>query len=124
MKIASLVSRYLLGFMYVVLGLNGFLGFIPLPPFQGNPADFMKILFETKFLFVVKGIEILGGLMLLSNQFARLSAVILMPITVNILLFHLLIEQGNPIMSLVMLTMNVLILFGYYEDLKVVLKQN
>jgi putative oxidoreductase len=124
MKIASLVSRYLLGFMYLVLGLNGFLGFIPLPAFQGNPADFMKILFVTKFLHVVKAIEIVCGLMLLSNQFARLSAVILMPITVNILLFHLLIEQGNPIMSLVMLVMNVLILLGYYEDLKVVLKQN
>lgn len=124
MKIASLISRYLLGFMYVVLGLNGFLGFIPLPAFTGNPADFMRIISATGFLHFVKGLEVVAGLTLLSGQFARLGAIVLMPITINILLFHLLIERGNPVMGLVMLAMNTLILLGYYEDLKGALKQS
>ena len=32
MKIASIIARYLLGLMFTVFGLNGFLNFIPQPP--------------------------------------------------------------------------------------------
>ncbi len=124
MKIASLVSRYLLGFVYVVFGLNGFLNFIPLPAFTGNPAEFMKVIYSTGFLHFVKGLEIVAGLTLLSNQFARLGAIILMPISINVLLFHAVIEAGNPVMGLVLVALNTLILVGYYEDFKGILKQN
>ena len=32
MKIASTIARYLLAFVFIVFGLNGFLHFIPQPP--------------------------------------------------------------------------------------------
>jgi hypothetical protein len=32
MKIISLIARYLLGFMFTVIGINGFFHFIPEPP--------------------------------------------------------------------------------------------
>ena len=41
MKIAALVARYLLGFIFLVFGLNGFLHFIPMPPPSGVAGDFM-----------------------------------------------------------------------------------
>ena len=32
MKTASVIARYLSGLIFLVMGLNGFLNFIPLPP--------------------------------------------------------------------------------------------
>jgi putative oxidoreductase len=32
MRIASVIARYLAGVIFLVMGLNGFLHFIPLPP--------------------------------------------------------------------------------------------
>jgi hypothetical protein len=32
MRTASVIARYLVGVIFLVMGLNGFLNFIPLPP--------------------------------------------------------------------------------------------
>ena len=36
MRTASVIARYLAGAIFLVMGLNGFLNFIPLPP-PGSP---------------------------------------------------------------------------------------
>ena len=36
MKLASTIARYLLGLVYLIFGLNGFLHFIPTPPPPGT----------------------------------------------------------------------------------------
>ena len=35
MRIASVIARYLAGVIFLVMGLNSFLHFIPLPPPEG-----------------------------------------------------------------------------------------
>ena len=39
MKIAAMIARYLLGLVFFVFGLNGFLHFIPAPPPSGIAAS-------------------------------------------------------------------------------------
>jgi hypothetical protein len=50
MKIASTIARYLLGFIFLTFGLNGFLHFIPMPPPTGVAAQFFGALFVSRFL--------------------------------------------------------------------------
>lgn len=117
MKKIEIVVRYLLALVYLVFGLNYFLHFIPMPPMSGTPGTYMGILFTSNYLLIVKILEVSAGVLLALNLYTRLAALILLPISVNILLFHVLIA-GNPAMSIVILLLNVALLYFYAEDLK------
>jgi putative oxidoreductase len=67
MKITSIVARYLLGLMFTVFGLNGFLNFIHQPP-PANPVavQFLVAVSESHFAAFFFALQVLGGLLLLS----------------------------------------------------------
>ena len=94
MKILTNVSRSLLGFIFLVFGLNGFLHFIPMPPPSGVAGQFLGAMFVTNYLLVVSGLQVISGALLLINRYVPLGLTILGPIIVNILLFHALM---NPV---------------------------
>ena len=74
MKTATLIARILLGLMFVVFGLNGFLHFIPMPPPPKGPAgEFAGALFSTGYLNVVMALQLVGGLLVLSGRFLPLG---------------------------------------------------
>ena len=88
MKIASTIARYLLGFIFLVFGLNGFLHFIPMPPPSGLAGQFMGALFVSHFLVVVFLLQLIPAILLLINRYVPLALVLLGPVIVNIVLFH------------------------------------
>src|SRR5260370_1607722 len=88
MKILTHISRFLLGFIFLVFGLNGFLHFIPMPPPSGVAGQFLGAMFVSKYLLVVSGLQVISGALLLINRYVPLALTILGPIIVNILLFH------------------------------------
>jgi uncharacterized membrane protein YphA (DoxX/SURF4 family) len=97
MKIAVLVARILLGLMFVVFGLNGFLNFLHLPMPPGAAGQYMGVLFVSHYLAVVFLLEVVGGALLLSGRFIPLALVLLGPVVFNILLFHtFLFPAGFP----------------------------
>ena len=95
MKILTNVSRFLLGFIFLVFGLNGFLHFIPMPPPSGVAAQFLGSMFVTKYLLFVFAIQLIGGVLLLINCYVPIALTILGPIIVNILLFHGLMNRDG-----------------------------
>ena len=88
MKIAALISRILLGLLFTVFGLNGFLHFIPMQPPAGLAGQYMGALFVSHYLVVVFLLQLIGGVLLLVNRFVPLALLLLGPVLVNILLFH------------------------------------
>jgi putative oxidoreductase len=88
MKIFVLISRLLLGLIFLVFGLNGFLHFIPAPMPAGIGGQYVGALFVSHYLTVVFALEIVAGALLLADRFVRVALVILAPILVNIVLFH------------------------------------
>ena len=88
MKILTNISRFLLGFIFLVFGLNGFLHFIPMPPPSGVAGQFLGAMFVSKYLLFVSGLQVISGALLLINRYVPLALTILGPIIVNILLFH------------------------------------
>ena len=84
------IARLLLGFYFVVFGLNGFLQFIPPMP-MGIAADHaFKAIFMPSYQFpLVKGLEVICGLSLLANRYTALALIILAVISVQIVLFHI-----------------------------------
>lgn len=94
MKIASLVARLLLGVIFVVFGLNGFLHFIKAPMPTGVAGQFAGALFTTKYYVVIFGVQLIAGILFLANRYVTLALVLIGPVIVNILCFHTLI--GAP----------------------------
>jgi putative oxidoreductase len=75
MKIVSVIARYLLGLMFTVFGLNGFLNFIHQPP-PTNPLaiQFFVSVGASHFAAFFFAAQLIGGLLLLSGFFVPLGA--------------------------------------------------
>jgi len=95
MKIAVLVARILLGLIFLFFGLNGFFNFLhaPIPP--GPVGQFMALLGPTIHMHFVFLVQIVGGVLLLSGQFIPLALILLGPVIVNILLFHIALQPSG-----------------------------
>lgn len=94
MKIAVLIARILLGLIFVFFGLNAFFNFLHAPVPSGLAGQFIGALFASHFYVVPFGFQIIGGLLLLIGRYIPLALVILAPILVNILTFHLTMAPG------------------------------
>src|SRR4051812_26276512 len=107
-------ARFLLGAVFVVFGLNGFLHFLPMPPMSGPPADFFGALFATGYMLpLVKGTEVLMGALLLSNRFVPLALTILAPIIVNIVGFHLFLAPSGMALPVLVLALELFLAWSY-----------
>jgi putative oxidoreductase len=95
MKAFTTISRYLLGLIFLVFGLNGFLHFIPMPPPTGTAAQFAGALFVSHYLSVVMLVQVVAGILLLINRFVPVALTLLGPVIVNIFLFHALMDPGG-----------------------------
>ena len=103
MKIAALISRILLGLVFVVFGLNGFLNFIKGPLPSGVAGQFLGALMQSHFVFVLSAVELAGGALLLANRYVPLALVLLGPVIVNIFFYHLLMDRSGLIIAIVVI---------------------
>jgi uncharacterized membrane protein YphA (DoxX/SURF4 family) len=89
MRIIALLVRLLLGLVFLVFGLNGFLNFIHGPMPGGTAGVFLGALISSHFIYLIAGTQLLSGILLLLNRFVPLAVVLLAALLANILTFHL-----------------------------------
>jgi putative oxidoreductase len=82
MKYAFVIARVLLGLVFTVFGLNGFLHFFQNPPVPGLAGQFMGALLGSHYYVIAFGTELIGG-------------ALLGPVIVNILSFHMFLDSEN-----------------------------
>ena len=123
MKKAQLVIRILLGLIVLIFGLNKFLQFMPTPPMPEPAGEFMGALVATGYLMVVVAmVEIITGIMLLTNRFQPLALVLLFPVLLNAFLFHLFLAPAGIGGALVASAMNIFLFFANKESYNSILK--
>jgi len=122
MKIVSVIARYLLGLMFTVFGLNGFLHFIHQPP-PANPLalQFFTAVSASHFAAFFFAIQVLGGLLLLSGFFVPLALTLLAAELYNILAFHLTMAPESIAPALVACVLWVLVFLQYRNSFNDVL---
>src|SRR2546428_1196347 len=101
MKTASVIARYLAGVIFLVMGLNGFLHFIPFPPPPGVAGQFMGALYVSHYLWAIFAFQVIAGALLLVNRYVPLAVAMLAPVIVNILCFHALMAPSGLPLALV-----------------------
>ena len=112
MKIVTLIARILLGLIFVVFGLNGFLNFLSMGPMPtGLAGQFIGALVLSHYYWVVAALQIAAGALLLVNRFVPLALVLLGPVIVNIICYHVFL---NPIGAAPAVVVTVLWLTVFY----------
>ena len=90
MKGLLILLRLVLGSIFFVYGLDGFLHFMPSKTVSDQAGTFISALINSGYLWtLLKAAETVGGFLLLTNLYVPLALVILAPIVVNIFCFHL-----------------------------------
>jgi uncharacterized membrane protein YphA (DoxX/SURF4 family) len=103
MSRASTVARILMGALLLVTGLNGFLHFLPNPPMPPRAQALMTALVESGyFMQLVMVTQVVGGALLLTGVAVPLALVLLAPILVNIVFFHLMLAPEGIVPGLVL----------------------
>ena len=99
MKIATTVSRFIMGLGFVVFGANILHPFLPQPPMpEGSlPAQFMTVMGPTHWMTLVGLFQLFGGAFMLLGGTAPIGLTLLGPVLVNILAFHVLLMGGAGI---------------------------
>jgi len=101
-KIVSTIARYLLGFIFLTFGLNGFLHFIPMPPPTGIAGQFLGAIVVSRLYVVLFLLQIVPALLLLADRYVPLALTILGAIVFNILCIHIFMAPaGLPLALLV-----------------------
>jgi uncharacterized membrane protein YphA (DoxX/SURF4 family) len=99
------VARILLGLVFFIFGLNGFLHFMPQPKtMPEGAAAFFGALVNTGYMLpLIMGTQFLVGVLLLSNLFVPLALALIAPVIVNIIAFHaFLAPSGLPVAGVVL----------------------
>ena len=120
MKKVTLVLQILLGVLLVIFGANKFLGFIPPPPMDAtsDAAKLMGALAGSYIMPLVGIVEVVVGLLLLVRKYVPLALVMLVPISVNIVLFHVTLDPANIAPALIVAILNVFLISKKWSKLK------
>ena len=116
MKTVLLTVRVVMGVIFVVMGLNGFFGFISFPEKSPEAQEFLEALAKTEYFWPFEKIcEILFGGLLLINRLVVLAIKGLAPIIANILLFHFFLDPPGIYLALVVLVCEAVLVAGYWK---------
>lgn len=101
MKYIAATAGALLGAVFIMSGVVVLFQLAPIPeiPKDSPPGQFMAAMAPTGYLTFIKVLEILGGLLAAIPRTRNLGLLVLGPIIVNILAFHLFITAGEGLFS-------------------------
>jgi len=104
----ALVARVLLGLGFFVFGLNGFVAFLPQPEHPGAAGAFLGALAASGYMLpLIKGTELIAGGLILSGRYTSFGLVLLAPVLVNIVAFHLALDPKGLAPAIVFLALEV-----------------
>jgi len=116
MRIVTLIARLLLGLIFVVFGLNGFLNFLNMGPMPtGLAGQFIVALVLSHYFWVVAALQIVGGALLLVNRFVPLALVLLGPVIVNILLYHVFLNPAGIALVVLVTILWFIVFYGHRQ---------
>lgn len=99
-----------------MFGLNGFLNFLSMgPPPTGLAGQFIGALFLSHYYWAIAAVQIIGGVLLLVNRFVPLGLVLLGPVIVNILLYHVFLNPAGTPLAVLVTVLWFIVFYGHRQ---------
>ena len=115
----TMALRLLLGLILLVFGANKFFNFLPMPPMEGAPGEFMGALGKSGYMFPLIALtEIIAGALLLLNKWKGLALIFAAIISVNIVLFHLALAPAGIGLAAVVAVLNIILIYANWNKFK------
>ena len=117
MKIAMIIIRTLMGLFLLFASVSYFFELVKPPAVMPEATiTYNKGLAVAHILPIVKGIELICGLLLVIGRFATLATLVIFPITVNIILFHAYADPANIGGGIILLVFNLFMAYYYRKN--------
>jgi uncharacterized membrane protein YphA (DoxX/SURF4 family) len=111
------ILRIILGLALVVFGFNKFLEFFPTPEMARAGANFIESLESSGYiLYAVAILEIIVGLLLLIKKWIPFALILLVPISVNILFFHLFLDVSGLAVAIAIVAINIILIYKFWKS--------
>lgn len=121
-KTLVLIARLVLGVILVVFGLNGFFGFMSMPPPPAALGALMGAIAGSGLIYVVKAFEVIIGLMFLFNKYTPLATVMLTPLSISFLYIHLALAPAGGAIAYLVAILNVYFILVYKKNFASLMK--
>ncbi|WP_339887080.1 DoxX family membrane protein [uncultured Flavobacterium sp.] len=119
MKIAILIVRILLGALMVFASIAYFFDLVEAEAPTGDMATLMTGIMASKYMMpLVKSVELIAGLSLLSGKFMKVTLLALLPITINIFLIHTVTQVSDFPIAIFVLGANLFLIYAHWDSYK------
>lgn len=117
MKKLQLITRIVLGGIYGIVVLMTIFNLMPHKELQPGAQTFIVGLLASKYLIpFVKTVEGICAVAFLTGSFLPLATVIIFPITLNIALYHTILDPAGMPVGLFLLAVNLLLAYTLRDE--------
>lgn len=113
----TMIIRILFGLLFLVMGINYFHNFIAMPPMPMEASNFMTALANSGYVLPLNAVlQIVAGLMLIFNIFSPLALLLLAPLIVQIILFHIFLDPSGLGLAIVVVLVELFLAAMYWDN--------
>jgi putative oxidoreductase len=95
MRMTAVTAQILIGVTLLWLGLSGFLHLMVNLPLRCIAQQSIATIFLSRYLALLFGLQLLGTVLLLVGRWKQLTCLLLGPIVLNLVFFHLLMGSRS-----------------------------
>ena len=122
MKIAVIIVRVLMGLLYLFASIVVLFKIAPQPELTGTTKTFMDGINASGYLLpLIKITELICGISFVTGYFVPLATIVIAPITLNILLFHIFVDTAGLPVAVFLLLENLFLAFANFEKNQLIL---
>lgn len=117
-KIVVIVLRSLMGLIFIASSVVVLFGLVEPPEDMPERVKTFQAGMEATgyMLYLIKIVELLCGILLVSGLYVALSAVIIFPITLNIFLYHVFVLPDGLPVAIFLLAVNLILAYVHRES--------
>ncbi|NCP20964.1 MAG: DoxX protein [Flavobacteriales bacterium CG03_land_8_20_14_0_80_35_15] len=115
----SMILRILLGLILVVFGANKFLDFMPHMEMPEAAGNFMGAMMATGYMLKLVGAtEVVIGLLLIAKKAVPFALMVLAPVALNMVLFHLFLAPAGIVPAAVVTLLTIVLIYDNWNSYK------
>lgn len=119
MNSIAMIARYLLGLAMLVFGANKFFHFMPAPDVSAEAGAFLGALDGSGYIFPALGVVyLLAGLLLVLNKAVPFALVMLVPVSYNIIAFHLKYAPEGILFAAIVAVLTIFLIYANWDRFK------